>query len=197
MIKSKFTFFQMQAKRTFANASELIEPGFCDAPKVLNAVDMVMAVSKFITSMLDPIVLFITEVYKAVIGLKSIGINRRVLIDLLLYNGHQRASGAVFNNLGVNLTTAFDQAKDNVFTPCPTTPDPSYSPGSKVAFVNLNFTGIKGTLLLTVVSHSFSDFIKNSVDRLSGRTRQFSNFCRFNIQGKQLNNLPNFCLRNS
>ena len=197
MIKSKFTFFQMQAKRTFANASELIEPGFCDSPKVLNSIDMVMAVSKFITSMLDPIVLLITKVYKAVVGLKSIGINCRVLIDLLLYNGHQRASGAVFNNLGVNLTTAFDQAEDNVFTPCPTTPDPSYSPGSKVAFVNLHFTGIKGTLLLTVVSHAFSDFIKNSVNGLPGKTRQFSNFCRFNIQGKQLNNLPNFCLRNS
>ena len=84
MIKSKFTFFQMQAKSTFANASELIEPGFCDSPKVLNSIDMVMAISKFITSMLDPVVLFITEVYKAVIGLKSIGINRRVLIDLFI-----------------------------------------------------------------------------------------------------------------
>ena len=197
MIKSKFTFFQMQAKRTFANASELIEPRFCDSPEVLNAIDMVMAIRKFIASMLDPIVLFITEVYKAVIGLKSIGIDRRVLIDLLLYNGHQRASGAVFNNLGIHLTTAFDQAEDNVFTLGAATPDPSYSPGSKVAFVNLHFTGIKGTLLLAVVSHAFSDFIKNSVNGLPGKTRQFSNFCRFNIQGKQLNNLPNFGLRNS
>jgi len=197
MIKPKFTFFQMQAKSTFANASELVEPGFCDSPKVLNSIDMVMAVSKFITSMLDPIVLFITEVHKSIVGLKSIGINRRGLIDLLLYNGHQRASGAVFNNLGINLTTAFDQTEDNVFTPCPAAPDPSDSPGSKVAFVNFDFTGIKGTLLLTVVSHAFSDFIKNSVNGLSRKTCQFSNFCRFNIQGKQLNNLTNFGLRNS
>ena len=197
MIKSKFTFFKVQTKSTFANAPELIEPRFCDAPEVLNAIDMIMTIGKFITSMRDPIVLFITEVYKAVIGLKSIGINRRVLIDLLLYNGHQRASGAVFNNLGVNPTTAFDQAEDNVFTPCPTTPDPSDSPCSKVAFVDLNFTCIKGTLLLAVFSDAFSDFIKNSVNGLSGKTRQFSNFCRLNIQGKQLNNLSNFGLRNS
>ena len=197
MIKPKFTFFQMQAKSTFANASELVEPGFRDAPKVLNAIDMVTAVSKFIASMLDPIVFFITEVYKAVIGLKSIGINRRVLIDLLLYNGHQRASGAVFNNLGVNLTTAFDQAEDNVFTPGPATPDPSDPPGSKVAFVDLNFTCIKGTLLLAIRRHAFSYFIKNSINGLSRKTCQFSNFCCFNIQGKQLYNLPNFSLRNS
>ena len=78
MIKPKFTFFQMQTKSTFANASELVEPGFCDSPKVFNPVNMVMAIGKFIASMFDPIVFFITKVYKAVIGLKSIGINRRV-----------------------------------------------------------------------------------------------------------------------
>ncbi len=48
MIKSKFAFFQMQVKSTFANASELIEPGFCDSPKVLNAVNMIMTVSRLI-----------------------------------------------------------------------------------------------------------------------------------------------------
>lgn len=198
MIKSKFTFFQMQAKRTFANASELIEPGFCDAPKVLNAIDMVMAIRKFIASMLDPIVLFITEVYKPIIGLKAIGINRRRgLIDLLLYNGHQRASGAVFNNLGIHLATAFDQTEDNVFTLGAAASDPSDSPGSKVALVDLNFARVKGTLLLTVVSHTLSDCIKNPVNGLSRKTCQFSNFCRLNIQSKQPHNLSNFGLRNS
>ena len=167
MIKSKFTFFQMQAKRTFANAPELIEPRFCDAPKVLNAVDMIMAVGKFVASMLDPIVLFITKVYKSVIGLKSIGINRRVLVDLLLYNGHQRTSGAVFNNLGIHLATSFNQAEDNVFPPGPAASDPSDSPCSKVAFVDLDFTCIKGTLLLAVFGNAFSDFIKNPVNGLS------------------------------
>ena len=51
MIKSKFTFFQVQFKRILADASEFIEPGFCDAPKVLNAVNMILAIGKFIVSM--------------------------------------------------------------------------------------------------------------------------------------------------
>jgi hypothetical protein len=86
MIKSKFTFFQVQVKSIITNTSKLAQPVFCDGPKVLNAINMVMSICKFITSMLDPIVFFITEIYKAVIGLKSIGINGRVLIDLLLNN---------------------------------------------------------------------------------------------------------------
>ena len=67
MIKSKFTFFQVQVKSIFTDTSKLAEPGFCDGPKVLNAVNMVVSICKFITSMLDPIVFFITEIYKAVI----------------------------------------------------------------------------------------------------------------------------------
>jgi hypothetical protein len=39
MVKSKFTFFQMQVKSTFTNASKLTEPRFRNAPKVLNAIN--------------------------------------------------------------------------------------------------------------------------------------------------------------
>ena len=103
MIKSKFTFFQVQVKSAFANTSKLAKPGFCDGPKILNPIDMVMAIGKFIAAVLNSIVLLVTEVYKAVIDLKSIGVDSRVLINLLLYNGHQSASGAVFNHLGIHL----------------------------------------------------------------------------------------------
>ena len=46
MIKSEFTFFQVQSKRCFADTSELIEPPFSDGPEVLNAVDMIRSVIK-------------------------------------------------------------------------------------------------------------------------------------------------------
>ncbi len=51
MIKSKFTFFQVQSKGTFADASELIEPPFSDGPEVLDAVNVISSVGKFIVSM--------------------------------------------------------------------------------------------------------------------------------------------------
>ena len=110
MIKSKFTFFQMQAKSTFADTSELIEPCFCNSPKVLNPIDMVMAVSEFIASMLDPIVFFITNVYKSITGLKSVGINGRVLIDFLLYNGRYFSFSKVIAAAIISPVVAGDRA---------------------------------------------------------------------------------------
>ena len=65
----------MQVKSTFTNTSKLTEPRFRNAPKVLNSINMVMAIGEFIAAMLNSIVLLVTKVYKAVIRLKSIGVN--------------------------------------------------------------------------------------------------------------------------
>ena len=65
MIKSEFTFFQVQSKGPFADASELTEPPFSNGPEVFNAVNMTAFIGKFIVAMFDMIVLLITKVYQA------------------------------------------------------------------------------------------------------------------------------------
>lgn len=76
MIKSEFTFFQVQSKGPFADASELAEPPFSNGPEVFNAIHMTPAIGKFIVTVFDPIVFLITKVHQAIIGLKSIGIDK-------------------------------------------------------------------------------------------------------------------------
>ena len=190
MIKSEFTFFQVQSKGTFADASELIEPPFSDGPEVLDPINVISSISKFIVSMLDTIVLLITKVYQAVIGLKSIRIDRRAEIDLLPYNGHQRALRAIPDNLGIHFTASLDQPENDVFAFGPAASDSTNPAGSEVA-------NVKRTLLLAVFSNPYSDFTKNRVNRLPRKTGQFSNFGGFNIQSKQPHNLSKYGLRNS
>ncbi len=197
MIKSKFTFFQVQVEGAFANASKLAKPGFCDGPKVLNTINMVVANCKFIAAVLNSIMLLVAEVYKSVISPKSISVNSRVLVDLLLDNGHQSGSGAVFNHLGIHLAASLDQPENYMLALCSTTSDSPYSSGTKVAFVDLNFACIKGALLLTVIGDSLSDLTKNLVNSFPRNTSQFSNFCCLDVQCKQLNYLSDFGLRNS
>ena len=197
MIKSEFTFFQVQRKGTFADASELIEPPFSDGPEVLDPINVISSISKLIVSMLDTIVLLITKVYQAVIGLKSIRIDRRAEIDLLPYNGHQRALRAIPDNLGIHFTASLDQPENDVFAFGPAASDSTNPAGSEVAFVDLNVANVKWTLLLAVFSNPYSDFTKNRVNRLPRKTGQFSNFGGFNIQSKQPHNLSKYGLRNS
>lgn len=48
MIKPKLTLFKMKIKVWFMNASKLVRPGIGDAPEVLDAVDVIRSVRKFV-----------------------------------------------------------------------------------------------------------------------------------------------------
>ena len=75
MVEPKLTFFKMQIKSRFRQTSELGQPHFSDAPEVFNSVNMGLAVCKFVIAMLNPIMLFITQVNEAIIAFLSIGVD--------------------------------------------------------------------------------------------------------------------------
>ena len=75
MIESKFAFFQMQIEGLFGYSSELREPHFSPSPEVFNAVNVIMAVCKFIVSMLNSIVFLITVINQSVVGFKAVRID--------------------------------------------------------------------------------------------------------------------------
>ena len=56
------------------NSTELRQSSFRDWPEVFNPVYMIPAIGKFILSMPYPIVLFVSNIYQAVIRFESIGI---------------------------------------------------------------------------------------------------------------------------
>lgn len=85
---------------------ELRQSHFTEPPKVLYSVDMVMSIGKFILSMFDSIMLFISKIRQSIISLKSIGINNRIGISLALNNGQQLACRQ--NNLKIVRNGASD-----------------------------------------------------------------------------------------
>src|SRR5690554_4212827 len=151
MVKSKFTFFQVQMKGIFTNTPKLAEPSFCHAPKVLNTINVVEAIGKFVLSMLNSVMLLIAKVNKPIIALKSVCINSRFFIHFLLNNGQQSAYRAVFNYLSIYLTASFDQPENYMFSFGSASPNSADTAGSKVAFIDLNFTVAEGALLLAVI----------------------------------------------
>ena len=82
MIEPKLTFFKMQIKSRFGKASELCQTHFSNSPKVFDAINMGLAVCKFIVAMLNSIMLFITQVHKTVIALPPIGVDGAFKIHL-------------------------------------------------------------------------------------------------------------------
>ena len=73
MIEPKLTLFKMQIKSRFRKSPELCQAHFSDASEVFDSVKMGLAVGKFVVSMLNPMMFFITQVNQAVITFPPIG----------------------------------------------------------------------------------------------------------------------------
>ena len=86
------------------NASKLGQPGLGDAPEVLDAVDVVRSVRKFVFAMMDAIMLLVAKIHETVIGLESIRVYNRINSHSFPDNRHQFIHRAVFDNLRVTLS---------------------------------------------------------------------------------------------
>ncbi len=76
MVEPKLALLEMQIKSGLGQTSKLCKAHFSDAPKVFDTVNMRYFISEFIVSMLDSIMLFITQVYQTVIAFPAIGVDR-------------------------------------------------------------------------------------------------------------------------
>ena len=80
-VKSKFTFFQEQRERFAIDSVVFAQDTFCLIPKILNAVNVVLMVGKFL-GMVDAVMDKTTHV-QLVVAAQTIGINNTVRHDFL------------------------------------------------------------------------------------------------------------------
>ncbi|CWM84677.1 Uncharacterised protein [Neisseria meningitidis] len=85
-VKSKFAFFQEQRERFAIDSVVFSQDAFCLIPKVLNAVYVVLTVSKFL-GMVDA-VMDKTAYVQLVVTAQAVGINNAVRHDFLFDNRH-------------------------------------------------------------------------------------------------------------
>ena len=61
MVEAKSRFLEMEVEGLFADAAELGQPSFGEAPEALDAVDVVELPGKLVLAMLDPEVLVVVS----------------------------------------------------------------------------------------------------------------------------------------
>ena len=83
-VKPKFAFFQEQQERFAIDSIVFAQDTFCLIPKILNAVNVVLTVCKFL-GMVDA-VMDETAHVQLVVAAQAIGINNTVRHDFLLDN---------------------------------------------------------------------------------------------------------------
>lgn len=81
MIKSIFSLFQVQIERMLRYAVKLCHAPFSVAPKGLDAIDMPIAIGKFILTVMHPKVLIKANINQTVVTAPAIRVNHRIQLD--------------------------------------------------------------------------------------------------------------------
>ncbi len=134
--------------------AESEQPGFGEPPEALNPVYMDSTSDKLIPAMINPEMLTITHIDQAIIASPSIGIDDAIQGDLPTNNRLQRGFPAIWDEFGVDLPIALENAKDNGFAVCPSSSFPFNAARPEVRFINfdlaterrLGFTDLGNTL---------------------------------------------------
>ncbi len=196
MIEPKLALLQVQVERVRVHATAFSEPRFSITPEPFDPVDMAAGSHKFSDSVIDPQMLRITQVDKAIIGAPSVAMDDAIQADFASNDALERISGHIRHNLGVDFSIALVDAKHDRFAPSTTSANTFGPPSSEVGLVDFDMTGERG-LVLAVFGDSSADGHKMGVDCVATQTGQFGDLGGVQIQAKELENLSELSLRNS
>ena len=90
MIEAKFGLFQVEKKDMFGYALERVKPGFGEAPKRLDAVDVRCALHEFVPAVADAKVAVEADVHQPVIAAPAVGVDHRGGVNFAAYDGLKR-----------------------------------------------------------------------------------------------------------
>ena len=148
-VKPKFAFFQEQREGFAINSVVFAQDAFCLIPKILNAVNVVLTVGKFL-EMVDA-VMDETGHVQLVIAAQAIRVNNAVRHDFLFDNRHQSIRLGIIYDNGIDPSVAFQNAKDNHFS-CRAATMSAFTLSAEIAFVQLdralkNLIGNQGQIM--------------------------------------------------
>lgn len=134
-VKPKFAFFQEQREGFAIDSIVFSQDAFCLIPKILNAVNVVLTVGKFL-GMVDA-VMDKTAYVQLVIAAQAIHVNNAVRHDFLFNNSHQSIRLGIIYDNGIDPSVAFQDAKGNHFSRRTATTS-AFAPSAEIAFVQLD-----------------------------------------------------------
>src|SRR5882757_8510008 len=196
MIKAELTFFEVQAEGGPIEATELRQAHLGDTPKVLNAVDVCLALHELVAAMIHPVMFLIAQIHQAAVALPAIRVNHAAQRHLTLQNGRQYSAGTVGHDLRINLALPLEQAEHRHFLKSASAPFSANTATTEITFVNLDLSA-QGRLRLAERGDALPKMTQIKVGRIAVQPGQLSDFSGFHIQTKQPQQQPKFAHRNA
>ena len=118
---------------------ELYQPVFCKRPEGFNSVNVAFAPDKFISTMMYPIMLLVTQIHQAIITSPLIRMDNTFRRDSASYYCLQSCFGAIRHYLSIYFSLSLKNTENRCFTSSSTAAFTSNSFSSEVRFINFDF----------------------------------------------------------
>ncbi len=119
MIKTIFTFFQVQIKCVFRYAIEFLQASFGIRPKTFDAVNMRIIIHEFIGTVINPKMFRVANINQSVLAAPLVRVNYGIQRNAPANHPLQRFLRAVGDNFSINRNVSFEDAKDFGFADAP------------------------------------------------------------------------------
>ena len=99
----------MIIKRPFRKPVKFCYPSFGKSPKGLNTVNMFLSTCKFISSMMDSVMLLVANINQAIITSPTIRVNHTIRRHFAADNSLQRCLSTIWNYFSIDFTSVVSQ----------------------------------------------------------------------------------------
>ena len=195
MVKTEFGLLEVQRKGLRWDTFELSQTQFGVGPEGLDTVDVAVASSKLVFSMMDSEVLGVANINQALVAPPTITVDDAVDRDMAPNNLLQRGFSGIRDNLGVDPTIPLEDTEDDGFRSSAATPFTPNSPRPEVGFVDFDLSS-EGAVEGTFIGQASTDFLVDCVDRADTEDREISGLSGRKIKSEEAQNLSEFALRN-
>jgi len=113
VVKAELSLFQVQFEGLGGYAVELGEPALGAAPERLDAVDVVLALGELVVAVVDPEVPVKADVNQAIVTSPAVRMDDGANVHLAPDHRLQRGFGAVWDDFGVDLALALEDAEND------------------------------------------------------------------------------------
>ena len=158
---------------------------------------MIRAVSKLVIAMIYTEMFCKTDIDQAVVAAPFVGVDDDVETDLPAYNGLQRAFLAVRDDLGIDPSVSFENAKDDGLATGPAAAFSTDPSPAKVGLIDLDLTGPDRGMTATFFDKADTYFLKDRIDAFPRDLRQLGRLAGRKIQCEISQYLTKFLLGDS
>lgn len=196
MIKTIFTFFQVQIKSLGRHSVKFVQSSFGIRPETFNAVNVVLANGKNIRRMINAKMFALADINQSIIAAPAVRVNHRIQGYLAANDVLQCLLGGVRRNFGKDRAITFVNSKDNGLAACTASALSANSSRAKIGFINFDLATGKRRCAHRFFGNSISNFQVNLINRFARQISQKSRFLSGQIKRKILDNLSGFALAN-